>query len=158
MLEAADKCHYILTEGMTLSVTGSVMRSSKIAFLGTPVVPNQDSRCKTEPEGPLSRKNDFSNTGKLSSTRAFTAVYESEQQRALGGDISTGSGDIYTGWFQVTNGHSRRGIVEGGQFQLVYVREVNPGTLQDVPAGYFAARPYGLQLDFFREELYSHQQ
>jgi hypothetical protein len=142
---------------MTLSVTGSVMRSSKIAFLGVPVAPNQDSRCKTEPEGPLSRKNDFSNTGQLSSTQASTAVYDPEEQRARGDDISTGSGDIYTGRFQVNHGHARGGKVEGGQFQLVYVREVNPAALQDVPAGYFAARPYGLQLDFLKEMEYSHR-
>jgi hypothetical protein len=152
VLEAADKCHNMLSEGMTLSVTGSVMRSSKVAFLGTPVAPNQDSRCKAEPEGPLSRKNDFSNTGHImSSTQASTAVHTSEKQRGCGrgGDIYTGSGDIYTGRFQATKGQSGGGRSDGGQFQLVYVREVNPEVLQEVPASYFAARPYGLQLDFF---------
>lgn len=161
VLEAADKCHHHLSEGMTLSVAGSVMRSSNIAFLGMPVAPNQDSRCKETPEGPLSRKNDFSNTGHImSSTEASTAAYNSEEQRARGprGDIYRGSGDIYTGRFQVTKGHSRGGDSDGGQFQLVYVREVKPEALQEVPAGYFAARPYGLQLEFFMDEKYPHRQ
>ena len=62
MREDIDKCQHELREGMTFTVEGSIMRYNKIAFVGHPARPTQDAACKAAPEGPLSRKDDFSNT------------------------------------------------------------------------------------------------
>lgn len=162
MRAGADKCEDGLVEGITLNVEGSIMRSSRIAFVGQPTAPTQDEDCKTSLEGPLSDKKDFSNTGSAAAAKVVkTAGYEGgEEQDEEEAEVARpGSGDVYLGDFWVAGPGSSK--VDSGVFQLVYVRQVDSSTedepLSAPPESYFAAKPYSLLLQLHKGEGYAAQ-
>jgi hypothetical protein len=130
-------------------VEGSIMRYNKIAFVGHPARPTQDAACKAAPEGPLSRKDDFSNTG---SSTAKTAGYTGDAEPAM----YTGLGDVYLGDVWVSGG-MKCSRFESGRFQLVYVRELNEQPVPAAPENYFVAKPYGLLLQLHEDGGYVSQ-
>lgn len=148
MREGVEQCQHELCEDMKFTVEGSIMRYNKIAFMGHPARPTQDAACKAAPEGPLSRKDDFSNTG-ISSATARTAGYAADAEPA----IYTGEGDVYLGDVWASSG-VKRSRLESGRFQLVYVREVNDQPVPAPPANYFGAKPYGLLLQLYKDDRY----
>jgi hypothetical protein len=148
---------------MTLNVEGSIMRSSRIAFVGQPTAPTQDEDCKTSLEGPLSDKKDFSNTGSAGE-KVKAAGYEGDGEEEEEAEVARpgfflGEGDVYLGDFWVAGPGSSK--FESSHFQLVYVRQVDSSTedepLSAPPESYFAAKPYSLLLQLHKSEGYAAQ-
>jgi len=143
-----EKCDPSLSEGMQLSVQGDILRYAQLAFEGKPAAPTQDLACKTAPEGPLSSKDDFSNTADPS---AASALYSRG-----GSTYFTGSGDIYTGIFRATQNY-QAAADEFGRLQLVYVRQVDSTGLSQPPKGYYVAKPYSLSLQAYKYKPYDEE-
>lgn len=156
LFEGIEKCDQQLCHGMQLVARGSIMRYNNIAFIGKPIAPSQDEACKNAPEGPLSTKGDFSNTGKPATpTAAATAAASPGSTAAtqyLVSDepgIYTGSGDIYTGDMWVSGG-LKTSRFERGSFQLVYLRELDSNQPHEsVPDNHFVAKAYTLDLELY---------
>ena len=154
----ADGCGPELCPGMQLIAWGKVLRSNKIAFVGKPLPPAQDTACKTAPEGPLSRKDDFSNTGKTNNPAAAASATAAAASVSAGQASSsapstalyTGSGDVYMGnmWLQ---SKQKASPYDSGHFQLVYVRQLDSDTpVESTADGYFVAKPYTLTLELYQ--------
>lgn len=142
-----EKCDSSLSEGMQISVQGDILRYAQLAFEGKPVAPTQDGACETAPEGPLSSKDDFSNTADPSAASA-SAMY-----LRGGTTYFTGSGDIYTGIFRATE-NFQAADDEFGRLQLVYARQVDSTGLFEPPKGYYVAKPYSLSLQAYKYKPY----
>lgn len=153
MREGIHKCHDDLTEGMAVTVDGSIMRYSKIAFVGHPSAPTQDQSCKTSLEGPLSDKKDFASTGSpnaLVKAAAYNSREEVDEEE-FKPDIYTGEGDVYLGDLWVSNG-AKLGKFDTGRFQLVYVRHVSETPVSAPPDNHFVAKPYAVLMQLQQSE------